>query len=95
MLAASTEGIKIMKRILIATTAILGLAGAAAAQEAPAVSGNYSANVSQHYNEDGGTVQGFMATGMVDFSATASVDNRWDRQWNQESARDYQVYTGK
>jgi hypothetical protein len=85
-----------MKRILIATTAILGFAGVAAAQEAPALSGNYSANVSQRHNEDAAMASGAMAAGgMIDYSATASIDNGSAGGWSNQSDRDYQIYTGK
>jgi hypothetical protein len=39
-----------MKRILIAAAAVVGFAGAAAAQQAPQLYGNYSANVLNEYN---------------------------------------------
>ena len=85
-----------MKRILIATTAILGFAGVAAAQEAPALSGNYSANVSQRHTEDAAMSSVAMAAvGIIYYSATASIDNGSAGGWSNQSDRDYQIYTGK
>lgn len=57
-----------MNRILIAAVAVLGLAGVASAQQAPQLSGNYSANVLNSY--DNGARQGDAG---VDLSSYASI----------------------
>ncbi|MCV0394278.1 MAG: hypothetical protein K5872_13820 [Rhizobiaceae bacterium] len=54
-----------MNRILIASATLLAFAGVAAAQQAPVLVGNYSANVLDAYN---GTV-----TEGVDFAGTAAI----------------------
>jgi len=58
-----------MKKILIASVAVLGFAGVAAAQQAPLTVGNYSANVLNALNDDGAVRQGEN----VDLTNTASV----------------------
>ena len=35
------------------------------------------------------------AGGMIDYSATASIDNGSAGGWSKQSDRDYQIYTGK
>jgi hypothetical protein len=59
-----------MNRILIAATAVLALAGVASAQEAPALIGDYSANVLNDFNET--ALQGNVDTG---FTSSASARN--------------------
>jgi hypothetical protein len=59
-----------MNRILIAAVAVLGMAGVASAQQAPQLSGNYSANVLNSY--DNGARQG---DANVDLSSYASITN--------------------
>jgi len=59
-----------MNRILLASVAVLGLAGAAAAQEAPQLYGNYSANVLNEYN---GTA--LPGSDRIDLNSTAAIRN--------------------
>ena len=59
-----------MNRILIAATAVLALAGVASAQEAPALIGDYSANVLNEFNDT--ALQGTVDTG---FTSSASARN--------------------
>lgn len=46
------ERIKIMRRLLLASAALVALTGAAYAQEAPFLSGNYSASVAEAHSAD-------------------------------------------
>ncbi|MDN2565318.1 hypothetical protein N1F89_03715 [Aquibium sp. A9E412] len=59
-----------MNRILIAAFATVAFAGAAAAQQAPVLQGNYSANVLDHYNGASGVAVG----AGVDRFTTAGIE---------------------
>ncbi len=69
-----------MKKLLIAAIATVGFAGAAAAQQAPFIAGDYSSNVLQNYNQsyEGGAAvdmsADMSAEPMIDFGTTASID---------------------
>lgn len=56
-----------MKRILLASVAVLGLAGVAAAQQAPVAVGNYDAAVQQSLDNNQAPVAG------VDLQTTQSI----------------------
>jgi hypothetical protein len=59
-----------MNRILLAAAAVIGLTGAAAAQQSPYLHGNYSASVLNDYN---GTA--LPGDNQVDLSSTAAIRN--------------------
>jgi hypothetical protein len=61
-----------MKKLLIATVAVLGFAGVAAAQQAPQLVGNYSANVLEAYNANQLDQTRVSSTG-TDFNSRASA----------------------
>jgi hypothetical protein len=78
-----------MNRILIAATAVLAFAGVASAQQAPALIGNYSADVLNDYN--GTTTAG--DTGAVFTSAASArnvtADSGAQQSHSQFDSRDY------
>lgn len=84
-----------MTRILIAIAATIGTAGIALAQQAPVLSGDYSANVSANYNADA------RDAAMLDMGATASVRTPMmaDRDMSADGTipadRAYDIYTGQ
>ena len=84
-----------MTRILIAIAATIGTAGVALAQQAPVLSGDYSANVSANYGAEAGNAA------MLDMDATASVRTPMaaDRDMAADGAipadRAYDIYTGQ
>jgi hypothetical protein len=73
-----------MKKILIASAASLAFAGAAFAQQAPFIAGDYSANVEQNYNKveaDTGMNSEIELPDLgIDFGTTASVDSSADTE---------------
>jgi cytoskeletal protein RodZ len=58
-----------MNKFLLASVAVLGLAGAAVAQEAPAIYGNYEANILN----SNGSVSGAPHSSIVSGQASATV----------------------
>ena len=65
----TNEKVTIMNKFLLASVALLGLAGAAVAQEAPAIYGNYEANIQ---NADA-SVSGAPHSSIVSGQANATV----------------------
>jgi len=89
----TTEGNKIMNRILIAAAAVLSLAGVASAQQVPTLEGNYSSNVLDAFN---GTVT--PADSSIRLDSAASARNTADvpsGSVQTTSQPDFEVYSGK
>jgi len=76
-----------MNKLLIASVALLGFAGIAAAQEVPAFYGDYAVNVQ---NSDGGAPTDRMATASVSSQRSAGLADTGGFEINQN-----ENYSGK